>query len=120
MKRANFRRVNFKVLGLLVAVTLVAGVGIHFLHAHQVRRTAVSMLAMAEKAEKDNDPAKAAQYLDRYLTVRPKDNEALANLGLLRGKTAKRPEEMARAIRTLDQVLRNEPERKDVRTKLKD
>src|SRR6478609_9674959 len=110
------RRVNFRVLGLLVAILLISGIGIHFLHDHQVRRTAVSMLAEADRAEKADQPGKTAQSLSRYLTIRPQDNDVLARYGLLLARTGKRPEDLVRAIKSFEQVLRNDPNRKDIRT----
>jgi len=73
------KQLNVKLLGYFLATTALVSVGVHFLHAHQVRRNASSLLSQASRAEEQGQLDQAAEYLDRYLTgfVRG-DTDALA------------------------------------------
>src|SRR4051794_6200766 len=112
------RKVNLRLLAILFLVSLSTFTGLYFYHDHQVRRTAGALLTRADRAERDEDPGQAADYLGRYLSVRPEDDKVLARYGLLLAETAQRPDEQVRVIRTLEQVLRNDPGRNDVRLRL--
>ena len=53
----------------MVGILAALGVGIHFLHGAQVRRSAEVLLDQANRAEQKGDMARAQDYLERYLTV---------------------------------------------------
>src|SRR4051794_935697 len=112
------RTVNLRLLTILFLVSLSTFIGLYYFHDYQVRRTAGALLTQADAAERGKSPAKAADYLGRYLSVRPEDDKVLARYGLLLAEAAKRPDEQVRVIRTLEQVLRNDPGRRDVRLRL--
>ena len=81
------RTVNFKFLGCLLGAVVVLGVGVHFLHAYQVQRNAGELLRYADRAEKEGDLARTADYLARYIRMVPADDNALARYGLTLEKT---------------------------------
>jgi hypothetical protein len=54
-------------------------------------------------------------YLHRYLSYVPEDSDALARYGLLLDKSAESPRARSRALDVLQQAVRREPGRRDVR-----
>ncbi len=112
------RRLNLRWLaGSLVVLALVA-VGIHFLHGYQVRRNAGALLALADGAERDGDWTAARAHLEHYLALAPRDTDAPARLALLQEKQAASNPERIAAFFALERVLRQQPEREDVRRRL--
>jgi tetratricopeptide (TPR) repeat protein len=72
------RKINRRFLVCLLAVLAVLAVGIHFLHAFQVRRNIGILLRQADRAEKDQRPAKVLTYLRPYLAYDPRNAEVHA------------------------------------------
>ena len=64
------RRVNFRFLGVVAASILCLGVGVHFLHAYQVKRNAEFLKVQAEQAQKDGDIKKAISQYNQFLRYR--------------------------------------------------
>ncbi len=115
------RTLNVKFALLLLGALVIVGVGGYFLHGFQVRRNAGIFLQQADKAEKDGKPTQAADYLSRYLALVPHDKDALARYGLLLADDkliADSPNAVFKAYLTLGQVLRQAPERHDVRRRV--
>jgi tetratricopeptide (TPR) repeat protein len=112
------RRLNLRLLTvtLIIAVTLAGGV--HWLHGYQVQRNAGDLLARADRAEEQGDPAAARDFLERYVLLAPQDSAVQARLGLLLDRTASSPRERMAAFFLLEKVVRREPERHDVRRQL--
>src|SRR5207237_6464921 len=77
------KKLNVKFLGALAGAAAVLGVGVHGLHAYQVRRNASDLLGQATRAEQQGQPEQAAEELGRYLGLVPGDTDALARYGLL-------------------------------------
>src|SRR6516162_4894421 len=61
------KKPNFKFLVCLLAGTALAAIGVHFLHAFQVKRNAGALLHQADQAEKEGNLRRAADYLIQYL-----------------------------------------------------
>jgi tetratricopeptide (TPR) repeat protein len=101
---------------LVITVSILAG-GTHLLHAYQVRRNADALLAAADRAEAAKDLDKVADYLRRYVGLRPNDLNVLARYALLADERAKTPVEKYNAYLLLQQVLRRDAkaDRPDVR-----
>jgi tetratricopeptide (TPR) repeat protein len=114
------RRLNLKLFAALLCAFLLMGVGVHFLHAYQVRRSASGLLDQATRAEEEESFADAAKLLNHYLGYVPQDTEALARYGFALDKLSPFPPPALR-LKTLlvfDQVLRLKPEKTDVRRRL--
>ncbi len=121
-------------LAVVLVAVVVFGVGVHFLHAFQLKRNASVLKDQAEQAQKQADEAKtagdsvkaaealgkAADYYGRYLGFHPDDPEALAHYGLLLNELAKSPLQKQRAFFVLEKAVRLDPARDDVRRKLVD
>src|SRR5947209_5211643 len=112
------RGVNARVLFVLLGTALVLGGGIHFLHAHQQRQNAAALARQAQRAFDQGELDKAAGYLDRYLAFVPGDTEALAQLGQVLDRLADGPQGRRQALQHLEQVLRREPSRRDLRRRV--
>src|SRR5262249_44015218 len=112
------RRLNTKLFVCLLLALLVMAVGVHFLHAYQVRRGASGLLDQAAKAEEEERYADAAKFLNHYLGYVPEDTDALARYGFALDKLPPVPTMRLKALLVFDQVLRLEPERTDVRRRL--
>jgi tetratricopeptide (TPR) repeat protein len=109
------RRVNLKVLVGLPVALLVLGAGFYVVHAWQVRRNAGMLLVKADQAEAANEPARAVQYLERYLQLLPDDLNTQARLGLLVEKHARSDGYHFKSCGILEKVLRADPSRDDLR-----
>lgn len=122
-------RLNVRLLvGTILSLTLV-GTGIHFLHGYQVKRNAGVMLRDADlaiqQAENQKDHALRQKTLDQgitllawYLTYEPGDKQALAKYGLLLEKQATTRALRLQAMQKLEEALRADPSRDDVRFRL--
>src|SRR6266700_1328405 len=108
-------RLNRKVLLLLLVGTLLLGGGIHLLHGFQVRRNTPALLAQAEKLEEDNKLEDATFLLRLYLRRAPADADARVRYALLRVKLDRSPRELQEAYQGLEDLLRDQPDREDVR-----
>jgi tetratricopeptide (TPR) repeat protein len=108
------RRVNVKLLVALLVGLAVTCVGLYGLYGLQVRRGAATLLGRAEQAEEQGDPARAADYLRQYLTLRPDDGDVLTRFGLLLNQRATSGAARFEAFLVLKQAFRLQPERRDV------
>jgi tetratricopeptide (TPR) repeat protein len=112
------RGVNVRVLFVMAAVTAVFGTCVHFLHAYQKRVNASSLARQAQRALAQGELSKSAKYLDRYLAFVPGDTAALAQLGQILDRLADGPVGRFQALQYLEQALRREPERRDLRRRV--
>ncbi|HTU19783.1 MAG TPA: tetratricopeptide repeat protein [Gemmataceae bacterium] len=112
------RTLNLKFAACLVVLLALFGTAVHFLHGYQVKRNASALLDQARRAREEGLDDKAAEYLGNYLRYVPGDDDALAEYALLLDKLAKSPKAQMRAYLVLDQVLRRQPERQDIRRRL--
>ena len=111
------RHLNKRLLVVLAVAGVLLGVGIHVLHGVQVRRSARVLLKLSAQAEADGDLARAAQHLERYLTYRPQDGEALVKFALILEAQAQTRTGRERALRALQKAALARPDRQDVRRK---
>jgi Tfp pilus assembly protein PilF len=111
------RKLNVKLLLVLVLgiVTLAVTVGVA--HAFQYGRIAEALRFQARRADEQGQPDRVARYLSRYLEFRPRDLEARAELGrtLAGDAFAGSHRARARAARLLDEVLTSDSGRTDLR-----
>ncbi len=109
------RRINPRVLLLAIALVTVLAVGTYLVHGFQVGRNAAVVLREANRYEAEGDETRTLEYLSRYLGLAPKDNETYARYALLLDKMAKAPRAKIQAFLVLEQALRREPTRSDIR-----
>ncbi len=135
------RTFNVRLAAILVAVTVVFGIGVYVVHGIQVKRNAQAFLDQADEAEKrakdavkENDPweeqkarRNVIKNLSWYVQLMPDKVDALERLGLMRagqsydpaGRWPPKDRRMfAQASDNLEKVLRQEPERKASRQEL--
>jgi tetratricopeptide (TPR) repeat protein len=114
------KMLNRKFLGILVLVVAVFAIGVYCLHSIQVSRNAGAYLTQAERAEQEGDLDQAIEHLSRYLVLKPGDTTALAKYALLLAdeKIATNARARSHAVDLLEQVLRRDPSRADVRRAL--
>src|SRR5262249_27788885 len=101
------RTLNARLFACLLAAVLILMIGVHFLHAFQLQRSARGLLEQAIEADA---PKKA---------VVPKDVDALARFALALDKK-KADRDRIRALLVMKQVLRLDENRNDVRRRLID
>ncbi len=116
----KLKKLNVKVLLVLIVAVASLGAGGYFVYEVQTRRNASKLLAQADYAEKQKDSDRAATILDRYLRYRPEDTNALARYGLLQADqaiSAQGASDQAHqaALLVLEQVLGRDSGRDDVR-----
>src|SRR5262249_42316066 len=116
------RKLNSKLLLGLMAFGVLLGGGLFLVHYFQSGRIARALLVQAERAEKQARLDQSIKFLSRYLEFIPEDVEERAHLGrlLASDQFADSPKLRLRAFFVLDDVLRRDPGRADVRRLLVD
>ncbi len=112
------RSVNVRVVLVLTGVVAVLGTSVHFLHGYQMQENASSLARQAERALAQGELGKSAKYLDRYLTFVPRDTAALVQLGQVLDRLADGPAGRFQALQYLEQALRRDPARRDLRRRV--
>ena len=109
------KKMNIRFALILVVSLVVAGVAIHFTHRYQVRRNAHHLLAEATRLEEAGEPRQAIDCLEQYLLFVPADTAARAQYALLVNALAVKPKEKMHAYLALNEALRRDPSRQDLR-----
>jgi tetratricopeptide (TPR) repeat protein len=110
------RVVNRRAVRVLLACGAVLAVAVHLVHGFQVKRNARGLfLGQADRAEREGRLAQAADYLARYLSLEPGATDARARYGLLLDRLARTTPQRVRAFLVLEQALRQDGGRRDVR-----
>ena len=109
------RRLNVRLVLILLVSIILFGAGVHTLHGVQVERSAVLLQQRAERAEKAGNLDEAEQYWKRYLGYEPADTEALIQYGQILDQKAESYGEQLQAMFALERVLRREPDRTKIR-----
>src|SRR5579871_5748223 len=112
------RRVNVKLLASLLGAILLFALGIHLLHGFQERRNATALLQQAERAAEAGQKEQAVAHLRTYLGFDPNDTDALTRYGMLLCQLAGNPNSRLQAMDVLEQVLRRDPSRVEIRRQL--
>jgi tetratricopeptide (TPR) repeat protein len=114
------RTVNVRILGVLLGTVVVLGAVVHGLHAYQRGRqqSADALSRMAQRALDKGQFARAVTYLERYLSLIPGDTDALVKLGQTLDRLAEDYRGRFRALQVLEQALRREPGRRDLRRRV--
>ncbi len=102
---------NVKFFAMMVGVTSLLAISVHFLHGFQVRRNARSLLDQARQVEEKGQLYQASELLGTYLIYYPDDAAVLAQYGKLLDETsAGNPRRRPRALQVLNKALRLNPE----------
>jgi len=110
------KKINLKAVLILTAVLLSLGGAVHFVHAFQIKRNAVGLRDQADLVEKEGKSWQALGFWAQYVGMVPDDTDALARHALLFEKTTRdKPAARARAFFKLENVLRRDPKREDIR-----
>ncbi|MCE5266389.1 MAG: tetratricopeptide repeat protein [Planctomycetaceae bacterium] len=126
------RTFNVRLAGIVVAVVVVFGIGVYFLHAYQVKRNANVFLEQAKRADKQADAAAkeddqegeqkarrdAINYRKWYVRLMPDNVDCMEELGLMMAKQSQVLGDgrmFGQAFGYLEQVLRLDPDRQDAR-----
>lgn len=92
------RAVNWRFLLVSLALAGVGGGGLYLLHAWQVGRTAQALLAHVGTLRQKEEWLRAAEFLDRYLRLKPQDDAARQTLALTYARAVRSPRDRERAI----------------------
>ncbi len=132
------RTLNVRLAGILLAVTVVFGIGVYFLHASQVRSNASFFREESARAEEEAAQAakeknfeaeeearkNAIRYLDWYVRLMPDEYEAMERLGMMMaaramdGDAIKSRQMFLQAYGRLEATVRLAPDRKVARRQL--
>ena len=119
-KKRPRRKLNVRFVIQLMYVA-VAGVvlsgGIHVLHGYQVGRNADVLLRQANEAEARGQVPQAIGLLYRYLTLRPDALEGVVRLGDCLSRTATSSRGVLQSLMAYEVVLRQQPDRTEIRRK---
>jgi tetratricopeptide (TPR) repeat protein len=116
------KRVNLKVLVILVTTAVVGFVGIYALRRFQVVRNAGNLARLAKIRLDEGKPAEAMELYGRYIGLRPEDHAAYAEYATLLLGRAEAPDatrnDLARAYNALEAAVRRNPENDTLRRRL--
>jgi cellulose synthase operon protein C len=109
-RRLNVTLVFWALASIAVLLTVV-----HIVHSQQMQRNAGALLREAKRAIDQEQYARAASLLQRYLTYEPDDTEAVASYADALQKSSSSFQTRFRVFLLLEQVLRSQPERVEAR-----
>ncbi len=112
------KRLNVKLLAVLLGALAVGVVAVFLLHASQMSRHAGNLVSQARQEEAEANLERAAVCLQRYLVFAPEDNDARTRYGEIMEQLAVSDHERWRVVSVYKQVLYREPSRHDVRRRL--
>ncbi len=104
--RANTsRQLNGRLLLISCMICTAMTCGLYLLHCWQMKRCAPALLDRAEVCSTDLDFMKAAQYIRRYLKLRPGDNPARVRLAEVYAAGANTGDKRGRAIDLVHEAI---------------
>ncbi|MBI3407710.1 MAG: tetratricopeptide repeat protein [Planctomycetes bacterium] len=112
------RTLNVRLLLWTLGILLIAGVGLNFLHGHQVRRNTGALLVRGDEARRQGDLNQALDYYLQYLAFEPNDAVALEKYALALAEQAVSAADRVSAVFALDDLLRRNPDNHQIRYKL--
>lgn len=116
------RKVNLRLLLILVAVVVGGIVGVYALHRFQVTRNAGSLAKLAREKIAEGKNGEALNLFARYVAYRPDDKEAYAEYAGLVLDRAEGPgasrNDVARAYAVLETAVRRNPDDDALRQRL--
>jgi len=112
------RRFNLRFVLIGMALLLPIGVGVHFLHAYQVRRSAQVLLQRAHQLEEAGQIKEAAKYYRQYVGLAPDDIDARISLATALDDSADSLRRRFDALQVFEGILRDDPQQDDVRRRV--
>jgi tetratricopeptide (TPR) repeat protein len=109
------KTINFRYLLRLSIVVGVVGAAVLFVHGRQASKQADAFLHQADEAEKKGNLQRMVTFLSRYLALKPDDSDTRARMGFAMARVAVTHDQRLQAFLTLERVLRDVPDREDVR-----
>src|SRR5258708_4401092 len=106
--------INYRFFLVLIAGLTVLVAATHGLHAVQINRQSSFLLEQARRARDEKGFRLAVARFRQYTKLVPEDNDAQADLSLLMADVSS----PKTALAALEQVLRTQPDRDDVRRRL--
>ena len=103
--------VSWLLLGVSVAVLVFGGVGLYFWRNYQLGRIAVAFRDRAAALQQDSNWRLAADYLYRYVSMRPDDNSARVSLAEVYDKALPGGRPSSRSIELYYQALAVAPDK---------
>ncbi len=117
-------RVNLTLLIAILVGTVALGGGSYGLYKYQKSRNASRLLDRAETARSEGDLHRTAELLMDYLRIRPRNEEAMADLSNVLAEIAEQPKaepvDIRNAMAQLESTVREFPQRDDLRRRLVD
>lgn len=107
--------INWRFLLKLIAAVVVVAVPVHLLHRYQVRKQVDVFLRHADEARDKKEPEREINFLRRYLMARPDDLDTRERLARALCKNAKSGRQLTEGYLAVEDVLRRDPERHDLR-----
>jgi tetratricopeptide (TPR) repeat protein len=112
------RKINVKLLAIVLGSALIAAVGIHFLHAYQLGENAYRLLEHGDRALAAREFDKALGYYGQYLTFVPNDANTTQKYVQALDVRAESVSERVKLILMMEQVLRAKPAEHELRFRL--
>ncbi len=112
------RKLNVKLVAIVLASLVLAAFSAHFLHAYQLRTNAYRLLERADKAVQDKDYDKALSCYGQYLAFVPDDADTVQNYAEALDVRASSIGERLALILKMEQVLRVKPNQLALRLRL--
>src|SRR5271165_2891153 len=111
MERPYMKKVNYKLLLILLASVSLFGGGLFLVHYLQSGRISSALLWQADRAKEKGDLKKTVRFLKRYLEFEPNDLEKRAYLGrtLADPELARNGQAREEALFVLEQVVNKDP-----------
>ncbi len=110
-------RINWRFVLALTVATAACLTTLHFVHRWQARRLVGALIHQADVARDATPPdmGREVSFLRRYVAARPDDHDARERLSRLLTKTAKTRNESLQAYLAVEETLRRDPGRDDLR-----
>jgi len=99
------RRLDIRILILLITATVLMSGGVHVLHGRQVTRNASSLLRRADRLEDEGKLSEATQIRRRYLSLVPGDLNVLSRVAAATDRLADTQEAKLDALDVLEKAL---------------
>ncbi len=112
------RRLNVKLLAIVFGSLLLVGIGVHFLHAYQLKENAYRLLERGDRAFADKEYDKAQGFYGQYLTFVPDDADTTEKYAQALDMRVESIAERVRLILLMEQVLRAKPGEQEFRMRL--
>lgn len=112
------RKLNVKLVAIVLAGLLISAGGAHFLHAYQLRKNSYRLREHGDKAAEDKDYARALDFYSQYLSYAPGDVDTLQKYAEALDVRASSVGQRVALVLKMEQVLRVKPNEHALRFRL--